>query len=400
LKSMADLENQIAYYCKLYQDSSYSSRRSESFDYSDFVGQVAESVEPDGSMLLKSPVAVEWQVSGRCNLRCEYCYFFAYKKQMTTDEMTTAEALDCVRQMHECNVLAVRMEGGEPFMRDDLLDILSELRKYRIGIFISTNGTRLDKDIARRLGGILNPVTDHIQVSLDAGCPETHDTVTGRKGSFFNTIQGLRYLSAASVRLMVGMVVTENNEKEILDTYDTIREIKGVEKFNVSSALTVGNSPGFPPERKHELLPGFISAYRRQAKTGGPKVDARLGHAFHLEPYRRLMILLDRGRKPTPYSKAGRSQVAIDANGDVYGNHHLMFPEILAGNIREASLKDIWREGRWGVIRRGRSENSECRKCAMSRLCSQRSMGLAYATFGSIDARDPNCVYGKVKIGD
>ena len=54
---------------------------------------------------------------------------------------------------------------------------------------------------------------------------------------------------------------------------------------------------------------------------------------------------------------------------------------------------DIWNKEKWNIFRYGRNEQSECRKCDMRFFCSQRSIGIAYSKFKTIQAKDPNCMY-------
>lgn len=390
--TLIDYNREILDYIQFHQAATNETKKTGRYDFTDYVARVCNSVEIDGAGILNSPAVVEWEITGKCNVHCSYCYFFGCSNNICIDEMNTQEALDFVKQMHECNVFAVRVEGGEPFLRDDIIDILYEMNKHRIGLFISTNGTLINQSTAKFLQKVLNPITDHIQVSLDGHCSEAQDPIVG-KGSFNRAFKGLLLLSEAGVRLMVGMVVVEHNRDAIVPTYKLIREIPGVEKFNVSPALSIGNLEGFPPNRKHELLPAFNEIHRIREREGGPLVDARLGHAFHLDVYRKRMLELANNHRETTQSKAGRAQVAVSSKGDVFADHHMMFPELCVGNVRKEHLLDIWNSGKWAKIRKGRSANAECRICNMRRLCSQRSIGLAYATYGTFERKDPNCIY-------
>jgi MoaA/NifB/PqqE/SkfB family radical SAM enzyme len=50
-------------------------------------------------------------------------------------------------------VFQVNICGGEPFIRDDFLDFLNYAYAKGIVTCVSTNGTRIDTDLARHLGG-------------------------------------------------------------------------------------------------------------------------------------------------------------------------------------------------------------------------------------------------------
>jgi molybdenum cofactor biosynthesis enzyme MoaA len=79
----------------------------------------------------RSPVLVDVCVTNRCNLNCEYCSAesgpFANKK----GEMTL-ETLDSVfQQFNVLNVPRVAITGGEPLMREDIMDILKCFNNYK-----------------------------------------------------------------------------------------------------------------------------------------------------------------------------------------------------------------------------------------------------------------------------
>ena len=73
-------------------------------------------------MGMRSPVNLTWEVSLACNLRCSHC--LSSSGEAAKDEMTTAEALDLVEQLHQARVFQVNFGGGEPFMRPDFEQIL------------------------------------------------------------------------------------------------------------------------------------------------------------------------------------------------------------------------------------------------------------------------------------
>ncbi|HCE66084.1 MAG TPA: mycofactocin radical SAM maturase, partial [Geobacter sp.] len=68
-------------------------------------------------MGMRSPVNLTWEVTLACNLRCSHCLSSSGEK--ACNELTTAEALDLVEQLHTAGVFQVNFGGGEPFIRPD-----------------------------------------------------------------------------------------------------------------------------------------------------------------------------------------------------------------------------------------------------------------------------------------
>ena len=90
-------------------------------------------------------------VTNRCDLNCWYCFFFAEKAGYVYEP-----SLDQIRSMARslrnekpvpCN--AVQLTGGEPTLREDLLDIIKICREEGIEhVQLNTDGVRLSTDSA------------------------------------------------------------------------------------------------------------------------------------------------------------------------------------------------------------------------------------------------------------
>jgi MoaA/NifB/PqqE/SkfB family radical SAM enzyme len=114
---------------------------------------------------------IQWHLTERCNLRCRHCY----QGERSTEEMTfrdvrtvIAEAADMVKAWSESyNVPfspSMNITGGEPFLRNDLPDILGEIKTQGFKIYLLTNGTLVDK---KRAGMLADLGVDGAQVSME-----------------------------------------------------------------------------------------------------------------------------------------------------------------------------------------------------------------------------------------
>lgn len=129
-------------------------------------------------------------VTDRCNLRCNYCMpedgirFAQQAKLLTIEELCLVS-----EKLVEMGIDKIRITGGEPFVRKDLMKLfrkLSALNKLK-DISVTTNATLIGNHIDElKALGIKN-----INVSLDAVTPETFKKITRRAD--FNKVQAQLY---------------------------------------------------------------------------------------------------------------------------------------------------------------------------------------------------------------
>ena len=168
---------------------------------------------------LSAPVNLTWEVSLACNLRCSHC--LSSSGDPAAGELSTAEALDLVEQLHASRVFQVNFGGGEPFLRPDFEQILAACHGKGIMTCISTNGTLLSPARVARLAA--NRLVA-IQVSLDGATRETCDAIRG-EGVFDTAVEAVRLLAASSIPTSINTVLTAQNAGEIPAMHDLARSL-------------------------------------------------------------------------------------------------------------------------------------------------------------------------------
>ncbi len=73
--------------------------------------------------LMNTPRSVEISITNRCNLRCTYCSHFTSAGDVDQD-LPTHEWLTFFEELGRCAVMGVTLEGGEPFCREDLRELI------------------------------------------------------------------------------------------------------------------------------------------------------------------------------------------------------------------------------------------------------------------------------------
>ncbi|XP_068088824.1 molybdenum cofactor biosynthesis protein 1 isoform X2 [Hyperolius riggenbachi] len=153
----------------------------------------------------------------KCNLRCQYC-MPEEGVQLTpkSDLLTTQEILTLARLFVQEGVDKIRLTGGEPLIRPDVVDIIAQLRRLEglKTIALTTNGINL----ARQLPRLKEAGLDVVNVSLDTLVPAKFEFIVRRRG-FHKVMEGIsRAVDLGYNPVKVNCVVMRGlNEDELLD---------------------------------------------------------------------------------------------------------------------------------------------------------------------------------------
>lgn len=153
----------------------------------------------------------------KCNLRCQYCMPEEGVKLTPRNQLlSTSEVLTLARLFVQEGVEKIRLTGGEPLIRPDVLDIISELRKLEglKTIAVTTNGMNL----AKLLPKLKDAGLDLINISLDSLVPAKFEFIVRRKG-FHKVMEGIdKAVEMGYNPVKVNCVVMRGlNEDELLD---------------------------------------------------------------------------------------------------------------------------------------------------------------------------------------
>ncbi len=125
-------------------------------------------------------------ITDRCNERCTYCMPQELQEWLPREEILTfEETLRLIRIAAELGVSKVRITGGEPLTRRDVLDFIGQIPEIpRIrSIGLSTNGTLLAREIAsgETMASALRAAgVQSVNISLDTLDPAVYSQITGR----------------------------------------------------------------------------------------------------------------------------------------------------------------------------------------------------------------------------
>ncbi len=161
-------------------------------------------------------------VTDRCNLRCTYCMPAEGINYMPERELLSWEEMfRLTRILHEMGIKKVRITGGEPFVRNGLLDFLTNLAGLKdLEICLTTNGVFIGEyiDSLKKLG------VRHINLSLDSLDRDRFQQIT-RRDDFAKVYENLIRLIEAGFQVKINAVVMQGkNEDDIIALTEFARE--------------------------------------------------------------------------------------------------------------------------------------------------------------------------------
>jgi cyclic pyranopterin phosphate synthase len=141
-------------------------------------------------------------ITDRCNFRCVYCRTGNEGAQYA--ELAHADYLRMIRLFVSLGVEKIRLTGGEPLLRQGLIELVQEISQLRtvytpepepLDLAITTNG--------HLLAGMAQPLKDagltRVTVSMDAVDPETFAAITRVPRSFDRVLAGIRAATVAGL---------------------------------------------------------------------------------------------------------------------------------------------------------------------------------------------------------
>jgi MoaA/NifB/PqqE/SkfB family radical SAM enzyme len=123
-------------------------------------------------------------------------------------DLPTKRWLEFFRELGEAKVMEVSLAGGEPFLREDLFELLNGIEENRMRFLIATNGQHVTRDIAARLKKSRR--CQFVQISLDGARPETHESLRG-KGTHARALNAIKALKEEGVPVTVRTTVHPGN---------------------------------------------------------------------------------------------------------------------------------------------------------------------------------------------
>ncbi|HJW31191.1 MAG TPA: radical SAM protein, partial [Saprospiraceae bacterium] len=134
---------------------------------------------------------VPWRCTFACNYNCAHC--ISSCKPAAPDELSAKDAKKLVDRIRDFGATFFGITGGEPFLREDLFEIVQYARQVGLNVSIITDGRLADDNVAANL--IKNEV--RVSISID-GAESINDRVRG-EGAYRSAVDLAEKLSATGL---------------------------------------------------------------------------------------------------------------------------------------------------------------------------------------------------------
>lgn len=210
-------------------------------------------------------------ITDRCDLRCTYCMDES-PEFLPRSEILSLEELDrLARVFVRKGVRKIRLTGGEPLTRRDVMVLVRSLGTLvRSGdldeVTLTTNGTQL----ARYADGLAEAGIHRVNVSLDTLNPTLFSDIT-RLGSVEKVLEGIAAAKQAGLAVKVNMVVQEGVNDHELDTMIAWCGLHGFDLCLIEPMpMGAGGQAGLPVGELLSRLCRHWTLLPCEYATGGP----------------------------------------------------------------------------------------------------------------------------------
>jgi radical SAM protein with 4Fe4S-binding SPASM domain len=298
------------------------------------------------------PLSVKLKIIPRCNLHCEMCNHW---RRPYGDSLSSERLRHLFAELADLGCRKLHLSGGEPLLRPDTPDLIAHASALGMRVNMTTNGTLVNKDMAKRL---IQAGLRSVNVSLDSPDRKTHEKVRGTPHAWKKTTHAIAYFARwhhkGKLAIRVNTVVNRINYTTLQPLPDLVADL-GATSLNL---IGVDDHCG-----------EYLSLSRRHIEQYNATIAPTLAHralALGLMAHEDEAYPFGRDPRHIRHSKRGRfamgwyrynpcfapwTHALIDYNGDVYPCCMMRERIPPLGNIREQPFAAVWESQRYQGIR-------------------------------------------------
>lgn len=348
----------------------------------------------------KKPVVV-WNCTKACNLRCIHCYAHS-GGGCAPDEMSFDEGKALIDDLAEFGSPVILFSGGEPLCRKDMPDLAEYAVSKGLRAVISTNGTLINDEVARRLKAI---GLSYVGVSLD-GMRETNDKFRGVDGAFDQALEGIRSCKRAGIKVGLRYTITKHNVQDLPGIFDLL-ETEDIPRVCFYHLVYTGRGEeiavdDLSHEESRKVVDYMIDRTADLHARGvakevltvdnhcdGPYLYLRLLKEGRTEDAENVMKLL----KMNGGNSTGHGFGCVSWDGEVYPDQFLRHHPL--GNVREQPFSQIWIDENNDFLMALKDKyahvTGKCRTCRFLDVCGGNFRARGETVTGDFWGVDPAC---------
>jgi len=355
----------------------------------------------------RRPIVV-WNITRRCNLRCIHCYSDSEARDYP-GELGWDQCRAVVDDLARFGVPAVLLSGGEPMIHPRFFDLATYAVSRGLRLTLSTNGTLIDADKARRIKEL---GFAYVGISLD-GIGATHDYFRGKTGAFDRAVAAFRHCKAAGQKVGLRLTLSPSNIADLDGILDFIEkeQIDRVCFYHLVYSGRGSSLSDVDHDSTRAALDKIMDRTRQWVAQGTPRevltVDQPADGAYL---YMRLLeedpIRAREVHDRLSWNGGGANSSGVGiGNIDTQGNVHpdQFWQTVNLGNVKDQPFSEIWTQSPHPVLKglRNRLQYLEgrCASCRFLPLCGGGFRVRAEQVHGNPWAADPGCYLTDQEVG-
>lgn len=312
-------------------------------------------------------------VTQRCNLNCRGCYSYDLSRNTIADA-STADMKKAIRELVSAGCGSLFISGGEPFLREDLPDLLQHAKHEGIRkVTVITNGTCLQQSVLEEIA----PHVDVIAVSFDgysADCPAYI-----REDQRFDTlVNAVKMIQAAGIPAHITPTIHAKNYSDLQHYVDLAKSLGTTMNYSLLSCDYADEAVAslLPGESELEGIADSLLALGGMPSSSGSSLGINISVSTSCG--------------------AGTKEVSIAADGTVYPCHMLHRADWALGNVFDQPLSDILQSPKAAQLRSvGVDAIPDCAECNHKYLCGGGCRARSLFRYGDLNRKDAYCAMMK-----
>ncbi|HDY67721.1 MAG: 12,18-didecarboxysiroheme deacetylase [Candidatus Scalindua sediminis] len=355
----------------------------------------------------KKPVVV-WNVGQRCNLKCVHCYSQS-KDIEYPNELNTKEAKAMLDGLAEYGAPVILFSGGEPLMREDLMELITYARDKGLRAVISTNGTLITEEKAEELKKF---GLSYVGISLD-GLRETNDKFRGIEGAFDDALQGIRNCMKVGIKVGLRFTINKRNAQDIPGIFKLIEE-ENIPRVCFYHLVYSGRGSRLIEEDlSHEETRNVVDLIidkTKEVHDRGKKIEVLTVDNHADGPYVYLRLLKEDPKRAAEVlellkwnegNSSGKGLACVSWDGAVHADQ--FWRQYTFGNVCERKFSEIWEDTSNPLMAKLKDKKhhvtGRCSKCKWLDICGGNFRARAEAYYGDMWEPDPACYLTDEEIG-
>ncbi len=347
----------------------------------------------------KKPVVV-WNMTRRCNLKCVHCYAKALEVE-GKDDISTEQAKVMINDLAAYGSPVMLFSGGEPLVRQDLVELANHATSKGMRAVISTNGTLITKEKAKELKQV---GLSYVGISLD-GMEDVHDKFRAVPGSFKKALQGIENCQAEGLKVGLRFTINKRNVQDVPGIFQLLKDLEVPRACFYHLVYSGRGSELIKEDLSHaetrKLLDLIMDESRALFDAGKGKeiltVDNHADGPYVWERLRRedpkradeVMELLQFNEG----NSTGRGIGCISWDGSVHADQ--FWRNHTFGNVLERPFSEIWDDPNIELLHKLKDKKphvkGRCATCRYLNICGGNFRARAEAYYDDIWAEDPAC---------